>query len=163
VSRPLRRLVLIRHATAAPGSPDIDRSLTPRGRAEARAVGEWLLANGLVPDIAVVSPAVRTRETWAEASSAFGLDVPSRVDRALYADAPAAVLEVATTADPVIGTIAVVAHNPTMHTVALRLAGSARHEALIDYPPATVSVFTWSGEWDEIDTAELVAAATCRG
>ena len=43
------RVILVRHAEAAPGSPDDARSLTPEGREAARRLGERL-APGASPD-----------------------------------------------------------------------------------------------------------------
>src|SRR4051812_50149249 len=59
-----RRLVLVRHAKTEQGEPDPSRRLTNRGRRDARAIGQWLAKNGVVPDLVVVSPAARARQTW---------------------------------------------------------------------------------------------------
>ena len=58
-------LIVLRHAKAASGLgiPDIDRTLTDRGRRNATAAGAWLRANDLVPDRVLCSIAARTRET----------------------------------------------------------------------------------------------------
>jgi len=63
----VNRLILLRHAKAeaeAASGDDFDRPLAARGRREAQAVAEHLAGLGLRPDVAVVSPALRTRETW---------------------------------------------------------------------------------------------------
>ena len=69
-----RRLVLLRHATAEPGDGAADeiRSLTLAGRRQAGRVGAALRATDLVPELALVSPAVRTRQTWELLRGAFG-------------------------------------------------------------------------------------------
>jgi phosphohistidine phosphatase len=56
-------LVLWRHADAAPGSPDLERKLTARGRKQAERVGAWLLARLPGRYLVLVSPARRARET----------------------------------------------------------------------------------------------------
>jgi phosphohistidine phosphatase len=56
-------LVLWRHADAAPGSPDLERKLTPKGRKQAERVGAWLLARLPGSYTVLVSPARRARET----------------------------------------------------------------------------------------------------
>ena len=80
------RLILLRHAKAeseASSGDDFDRPLAARGRREAQAVGVQLAALGLKPDIALVSPALRTRETWELVEEAVpGAEV--RFDPALY-------------------------------------------------------------------------------
>ena len=57
------RLVLVRHAEAAPGEPDELRPLTPDGREAARELGEQLAADDVRPDAVLTSPLLRARET----------------------------------------------------------------------------------------------------
>ena len=57
------RLVLVRHAEAAPGTPDELRTLTPAGREKARELGDRLRAEGIEPDAVLTSPLLRARET----------------------------------------------------------------------------------------------------
>ena len=68
------RLILMRHGKAERDSKsgeDFDRKLTDRGVRESAAMAANLADLGLVPDIALVSAAQRTRETWAAAQGAF--------------------------------------------------------------------------------------------
>jgi phosphohistidine phosphatase len=63
----MRRLILLRHAkteTDAPSGRDQDRRLDDRGRADAAEIAGWLTKNQLLPDFALVSTAVRARQTW---------------------------------------------------------------------------------------------------
>ena len=59
------RLLLVRHAeAAAPASEgDSQRRLTAQGRADAARMGAYFRASGLVFDLALVSPALRARDT----------------------------------------------------------------------------------------------------
>lgn len=62
-----RTLLLMRHAKAlVSAGPDRERELAPRGHRDALRVAEVVkdLAGGPVLDLAVVSSAVRTRQTW---------------------------------------------------------------------------------------------------
>ena len=72
-----KRLLLIRHAKAKQGNRDIERPLARRGRDDARVIGEWLDRHA-VPDLAVISPAVRTRQTWECALAALPTDPAER-------------------------------------------------------------------------------------
>jgi phosphohistidine phosphatase len=56
-------LILWRHADAAPGSPDLERKLTAKGRKQAERVGAWLLARLPARYTVLASPARRARET----------------------------------------------------------------------------------------------------
>ena len=57
------RLYIVRHAEAAPGSPDELRTLTPEGHEQARALGRRLAEEGVRPDAILTSPLLRARET----------------------------------------------------------------------------------------------------
>ena len=57
------RVLIVRHAEAAPGTPDELRSLTAAGREQARALGEELRGSGFAVDAIVTSPLLRARET----------------------------------------------------------------------------------------------------
>jgi phosphohistidine phosphatase len=119
----MRRLILFRHAKteARPaGVDDFDRRLVERGRHDAVRMSEVLAGAGLTPDLALVSPAVRSRETWELASPRFpGTRVAYR--QGLY---DASVEEVA--AELVDGTagadtVMVVGHNPSLQELAVNL------------------------------------------
>jgi phosphohistidine phosphatase len=99
------RLVIVRHAEAAPGSPDELRPLTPHGRDQARRLGEQLRKHGLAPDAIVSSPLLRARET----ASALGLgeaDVDERLAPGATAD------DMRAAADGRGKTVVVVGHQP---------------------------------------------------
>lgn len=81
-------LIVMRHAKTNPTSltgDDFSRALTPRGSADALAMGQWLY--GSYPRLAqiVSSTALRTRETVAALCTAWG-DAPPATewDPALY-------------------------------------------------------------------------------
>jgi phosphohistidine phosphatase len=57
------RVLIVRHAEAAPGTPDDLRALTRAGREQARALGEQLRESGFAADAVVTSPLLRARET----------------------------------------------------------------------------------------------------
>src|SRR5436305_1109260 len=59
------RILIVRHAEAAPGDPDELRPLTPEGREHARELGRRLRDAGFAPDAVVTSPLLRARETAA--------------------------------------------------------------------------------------------------
>ena len=63
----MARITLIRHGkaeTPMAGKQDIDRSLIIRGQQNAAAVGGFIAAHKMLPQLVLVSPAVRTRETY---------------------------------------------------------------------------------------------------
>lgn len=121
----MRRLILLRHATAAPtpaGGADFDRELTAAGCDEARTMGRWLVREALQPDTVVSSPAPRALGTALLACQAIAVARDEVVtDAALYDCTPTTLLRrVATYAGAV---VLVVAHNPALEQVALHLTG----------------------------------------
>ena len=123
------RLVLIRHAEAAPGEPDELRVLTPGGREQARRLGERLRADGLVPDALLSSPLLRARET----AAALGFGDPEASD----ALAPGATADGVRAASAGRGkTVVAVGHQPDCSRIAAALTGSPEPP----FPPAGMQV-----------------------
>ncbi len=69
----MRELVLFRHAKTEPNNAGGDRAreLTAGGREAAIRMAERLKAEGVAPDLVLVSTAVRTRQTWDLAKAIF--------------------------------------------------------------------------------------------
>ena len=122
----MRRLMLLRHAKterAGPGERDRDRRLTKRGHADAPAVATYMAHNDLVPDLALVSPARRTQETWDLVSAVFE-KTPRRsnADRIYNASThDLATLIRETRGAP---SLLVIGHNPGLHDLSLQLIAS---------------------------------------
>jgi phosphohistidine phosphatase len=117
------RLILLRHGKAERDSAsgdDFDRKLTDRGAREAAATAANLAELGLIPDIVLVSPAARTRETWAAAQGAFP-KAASRIERSLYHAEERVVRRLAETAGESSGTVMIVGHNPGLQELTIRL------------------------------------------
>ena len=110
------RVLIVRHAEAAPGKPDELRSLTAAGREQARALGERLRAEGLQADAVVASPLLRARET----AAALGLGEPQVDERLAPGATPDDVREAALERG---GTVVVVGHQPDCGRAVAALAG----------------------------------------
>ncbi|HET6908769.1 MAG TPA: histidine phosphatase family protein [Mycobacteriales bacterium] len=157
------RLALIRHAKAEDGRVDERRALTSHGKSDARAIGRWLREHDVVPALALVSPALRTVQTWEAIADELGdTDVPVTLDERIYDNRVAGLVAMVEECDDETSTVAVVGHNPSMHALASQLAGDADSAQLSDYPTATVAVFTVQS-WLRLEAARLTAISTCRG
>jgi phosphohistidine phosphatase len=119
----MRRLVVVRHAKAQRTSPrgDHGRELSDRGRAEAQALRAWTKGDGPLADvrgIVVVSDAARTLETFELAIAGTDVCVRAVVDPSLYNGhrdvSTEDVLSSLAAADPGLGDLVVVGHNPTV-------------------------------------------------
>ncbi len=145
----MRRLILFRHAKAearAAGGDDFDRPLAERGRADAVLMGRVLARQALVPDLALVSGARRTAETWALAGEAFPGTRTELCDD-LYNAGPEEILAELRTHAGSAHTVIVVGHNPGLHELAVELLieGSASpgdiERMSAKFPTATAAAF----------------------
>jgi phosphohistidine phosphatase len=154
-----RRLVVMRHAQAAGGAlTDLGRPLTPKGRRDAASVGARLADLGLVPDAAVISPASRTRQTWAEVSTALEHPPAPMVEPRIYEASATDLLAVLNGTPPEVGTIVLIGHNPGVHALATQLddrTGEATARAVLAraFPPASAAVFAVEAPWSGLVTS----------
>jgi phosphohistidine phosphatase len=145
-------LLVLRHAKAAgePGVNDLQRPLTAAGRRNAGAAGRWLLAQGIIPDRVLCSPAQRTRQTWARLSAELGTKADHGTvtfDQRVYDAGAQALLYLVAEQPDEAGVVLTVGHNPASHQLAAELTG--RRD--IRFPPAALAVIKLTGSW--ADTA----------
>ena len=144
------RLILMRHGKAeqhAASGGDFERALAPRGQNDAALMGKVLAKAGLSPDLALVSSARRTRETWDAVAPAFA-KARAETLRDLYHAEAQDVLAAIRDEAPDRGTVMVVGHNPGLHELALRMAlGGPLDPAKLaqlrgKFPTSTAAVFS---------------------
>lgn len=124
------RLVIVRHAEAAAGTPDELRPLTPLGKEQARELGRRLRDELGEADAVISSPLLRARET----AQALGLGEAEPDERL----APGASVEdVRDAVDGRGSVVVVVGHQPDCGRVAAELGGDGVEPA---FPPAGVHV-----------------------
>jgi phosphohistidine phosphatase len=111
------RVIVVRHADAAPGEPDELRALTAEGRETARALGERL--RGTKIDAVVSSPLLRARETAEPIARAAGVD--PQTDERLSPGATAD--DVRDAAAGRGDTVVIVGHQPDCGLAVLALTG----------------------------------------
>lgn len=146
-----RRLLLLRHAKSAypQGVADIDRPLNARGREAAPLMGDFIAREGLRPDLAMVSPARRTQETWSLVRP-FLDGTREETVPSIYEAPSARILDAIRSAPNAVGTLMVIGHNPGMGDAALRLVGAGERELRRDlrekFPTAALAVIEFSGE-----------------
>jgi phosphohistidine phosphatase len=158
----MRQLLLMRHAKSSwddKDLPDHARPLNARGRAAAASMREALESLGLAPDLVLVSSALRTRQTlaalepWAETPLVEPMD-------ALYLADATRLLGVLREVKETVRSAMVIAHNPGLHELAVRLVGAhAMTYANPDlrrlaegYPTGAVAEFTIPGPWSTLDS-----------
>lgn len=145
----MKRLILMRHAKSSwddPRQDDHARPLNGRGRVSARVLGDWLRAQGYLPDLALSSSSTRTRETFAGlkiACDAQFLDT-------LYHAGPEQMLKVLREAEG--DTVLMLGHNPGIGWFAQNIvAVPPPHPRFFDYPTCATLVAEFDVEsWHEI-------------
>lgn len=171
-----RTLVLLRHAKSdwPEGVADLERPLAERGRHDAPVAGHWIGDLVGTPDLVLVSPALRTRQTWDLAAPHLG-EVPAvRIDDRVYDASAGALLALVRGTDPSVRTLMLVGHNPGTEDLAAVLCGDvadvggdeAAHESMAEkYPTSGIAVLRFLDDWADIgpQSGELVAFHVARG
>jgi phosphohistidine phosphatase len=161
----MRRLLLLRHARAAParGEDDYERALTERGREDARRMGDMIGARGLVPDIVIHSSAERTRETAEIVAANWPRRVETVADGRLYEATWHFILARARETPDRAAVAMIVGHNPGIGELAALLAGGGaepdRKRMAGAFPTCGLAVLDFDRpSWSEIEprSARLV-------
>lgn len=153
----MRRLLLLRHAKSdwPEGVSDLDRPLAPRGREAAPRMGAYLKDEGLFPDLAIVSAARRTRETWDLVQPLLG-EVETRFDGRIYEAPVQRLLTVLREVEAPVRALLMVGHNPGFEDLAKLLTGHGDRYAFArlaqKYPTAGLAVLDFAVEsWAEVE------------
>ena len=154
----MRRLLLLRHAKsdwADPGARDHDRGLAVRGRETAPRLGAYMVRHALVPDLALVSTALRARATWELVAAAFPGDVPVTYEERIYPGSGEGLLGLAREAKKSVHVLLLVGHNPAMRDFAELLIASGdvemRQRLLEKFPTAALAVIDFPiDDWTKL-------------
>lgn len=161
----------MRHAKAEQVGPtDFERALSRRGWSDAEAAGAWLAGLGVAPDLAMVSAAVRTRETWLGVAEGASWSLSPTLDEGLYSAGPETAMDLIRGLDASVRCVLMVGHNPTMAYLASLLDdGSGDAEAgnqlATGFPTSALAVFAYDGPWADLEaaSARLTAFHVARG
>lgn len=155
----MRELILLRHAKSSwddPSLDDFDRPLSDRGREAAPLMGHAMAERDWMPDAVLVSAALRTRQTWRLAAAELGEGVPrAAYDDALYMASAERLLTLIRTVSGDPQRLLVVAHNPGLEDLAIRLANIASEREALKrlgqkFPTAALARFVVPCPWPEL-------------
>ena len=154
----MKQLLLLRHAKSSwddPALADFDRPLAPRGLKAAPRMGRELAKRDWVPDLALVSPALRTRETWRLVSAELPARVPVEFAEALFEATAGDILAEVQHAIASAGCLLVLGHNPGLEELARRLAGprsdtGARRKLDEKFPTGALARFVVDDDWADL-------------
>jgi phosphohistidine phosphatase len=153
----MRTLHLLRHAKSswdAPRLDDHDRPLSGRGRKAAPAMGEWMAAHGIAPDLILVSTARRTQETLKAILPTFAAEPEVESEAPLYLATADELLARLRRLPPAHREVMLIGHNPGLHELALLLASAGEgvdHQRLREkFPTAALASLESSGTWSSL-------------
>ena len=143
------RLILMRHAKSSwqdPAQDDHARPLNKRGRASAKAMGQWLRSKRYIPDEVLSSDAQRTGETF------IGLNLPitpSYLHALYHASADEMLMQLRAARG---ATILLLGHNPGAAEMATRLAQTPfDHPRFHDFPTCATLVLDFANDWPSVN------------
>jgi phosphohistidine phosphatase len=156
----------MRHSKAAwpDDTADFDRPLAKRGQRDAAAAGQWLQSQGWLPDLALVSSAARTRETYGLVAAELpGAAEPTLTDE-IYHGGMGDLLDTVRGIDDEVECALLVGHNPSVAMLCRLLddestAVAARSRMRSAFPTSAIGVFEMDEEWAAANpgTARLIA------
>ncbi len=151
---PRYRLLLLRHSKSAwpDGVDDHDRPLGGRGLKAAPLMGRYMAREGLVPDLALISTARRTQETWALVDAELPDDIERRDVGEIYEAAAERIAGVIRGVDASVRTLLVVGHNPGLQELALDLAGEGERLGGVSekFPTGALAVIDFAVAWGDV-------------
>ena len=147
-------LILTRHAKSAWDDPtvdDFDRTLNGRGRSDAPKIGEWLAAQGFLPDTVLVSGARRTVETWERMAPTLPKTCTMESAPARFHASAQTILDVLKTRRS--PSIMIICHNPGIAEFARRIVNTPPdHPKFSQYPTCATAVIEFDAPaWSAID------------
>lgn len=156
----MKTVLLLRHAKSSwdhPGLEDFRRPLAPRGQKAATRMGRYMAEERLSPDRVLCSGALRAVQTWDRIAEELEEEISPEIRDDIYHASSDSLIRLLRTLPGSCGSILLVGHNPTFQSLALRLSGSGRPEALEalrkKYPTGALAVLefpldSWRGVAD---------------
>ncbi|MEX2127775.1 MAG: histidine phosphatase family protein [Xanthobacteraceae bacterium] len=133
---------------------DEERPLADRGNRDVPVIANFAASEGLTPDLALISPAKRARETWDLFKTALPAPPAQQFDPRLYAATADRLLHLVRETPADTRSLLLVGHNPGFEDLARALTGSGATDALIRFggsmPTASLAVIDLPGEWADV-------------
>ena len=122
----MARITPIRHGKAEMpriGENDFDRGLIQRGIKNAEDVGQFMQAHKMLPDLVLVSTAMRTRQTYELMAASWSNPPPVAYEDRLYGVSPDMLLGLIFEYGRDVESVAVVGHNPSLVVLLTHFVG----------------------------------------
>lgn len=127
-------------------------------------MGREMERRGWAPEMAVVSPALRTRQTWDLVSAELSRMPDVTFDRTIYEAEAAAIAASIRLVPGRVSTLLVVGHNPGLADLAAMLASPAsdpflRAHMAEKFPTGALACFLHRGSWADLGTGSALLDA----
>jgi phosphohistidine phosphatase len=155
----MHQLLLLRHAKSAwddPSLTDRDRPLSKRGKRAIAAMRDAMRELELTPDVVLLSPSRRTRETLEGLEPWDSTPLIEPIER-LYLASIQDLLSVLHEVNETVRSLMLIGHNPGMHELATQLmmsraATEAANRLAASFPTAALAEFSIAGPWARLDS-----------
>lgn len=148
----MKTVILFRHGKSnwnAAFETDHERPVAPRGKKASKAMGKWLSKTEQVPQLCLVSSALRTRQTYDYASEAGAWEAEMVIEDSLYDSTVHTYLSIIRQLPDHIESVIMIGHEPTCSGTTSALAGRAD----IRFPTATMARLDLEvDQWKEVDS-----------
>lgn len=135
----MARITLFRHAkaeTPTRAMSDFDRALANRGRRNADRMGRFIARHDLLPDLVIVSPAARTRQTH-ELAAVHWPDIPVIYRDSIYEASATTILTAIQSLGADRERVMVIGHNPGLAVLLGQLVETPPPDADLFYFPTS--------------------------
>ena len=154
MSNKLRELILVRHAKSdwkSETNQDFDRPLSAKGKKTATKVGKWLQQQDLMPDQILLSPALRTVQTFKRFCKEC--EIPYRLINELYLAELDTLIEVLQSA-PNVKRLMVIGHNPGLEQLNRYLQGNHIDTGTELFPTCSLAHFILPQDWQTLEAGD---------
>ena len=133
----MARITLLRHGKSEnpqAGVSDFERALINRGQQNAVNIGTLMVHQKMLPDLILVSPAMRTKQTYKIASQNWP-DIPMEFVDSLYEATANQLMYVIEERAGQSQNVLVIGHNPSLVVLLNRMVGSTHTDNNLSYFP----------------------------
>lgn len=153
----MKSVYIMRHAKSGPahsGLDDFDRPLSAAGGDDARLLGRFMADNDMIADCALVSPALRTRQTWDLVSDQTGVSAVARSQQSFYLAPDRIWLSALNDLPSDVTRALVIGHHPGVDTLAVSLTGRGNPKASASmaggFPPCGLAELEFDCTWTAV-------------
>ncbi|HEX5100973.1 MAG TPA: histidine phosphatase family protein [Polyangiaceae bacterium] len=142
----MRTLLVLRHAKSGHDEPvpDKQRTLTARGKKDARRMGELARERDLLPNRVLCSTATRARETFELFSEGGELEGPADFVDALYLAEPKAIVRELAARGGTSERVMVVGHNPGLEELVSELTSERTELSTTAFAVCALPIESWA-------------------